>query len=191
VVISQVKTSGPGDGGVNHQDEFIEIYNPLTIDVDLNGFKLQYKSATGTTWKDLAVFSGKTIGAGKFLLVASDAAQLGNVTPDITYSSSQLGLAVSGGNVRIIDASSNVVDMVAWGNGDSPEGKTVAPPVIGGSIIIKARADSTAESMKSGGADEKSGHGYDTDNNANDFVLLDIAEPNNSASDPEPSVCVE
>ena len=111
VVISQVKTSGPGDGGVNHQDEFIEIYNPLTTDVDLNGFKLQYKSATGTTWKDLAVFSGKSLGAGKFLLVASDAAQLGNVTPDITYSSSQLGLAVSGGNVRIIDASSNVVDM--------------------------------------------------------------------------------
>jgi len=191
VVISQVKTFGIADGGANHPDEFVEIYNPLSTDVDLNGFKLQYKSATGTEWKDLAVFSSKTLGAGKFLLVASDVAQLGTVTADITYSSSQVGLSASGGNVRIIDASSNVVDMVAWGSGNSPEGKAVTQPVMGGSIIRKAKADSTSESMKSGGSDEKSGHGVDTDNNANDFVLLDLAEPNNSASEAEPSTCVK
>ncbi|MCX7957646.1 MAG: hypothetical protein N3B13_01185 [Deltaproteobacteria bacterium] len=45
--------------------------------------------------------------------------------------------------------------------------------------------------MESGGADEKAGHGVDTDNNANDFVLIELAEPNNSSSAAEQSICVK
>lgn len=189
VVISQIKTFGVNDGGPNHPDEFVEIYNPLTTDVNLEGFALQYKSATGTDWKNLATFTGKSIGAGKFMLVASDVAVLGSLTPDMTYPSAQLGLSASGGNVRIIDGNGNVVDMVAWGTGNSPEGSPAIAPSMGGSIIRKAKSDSTADSMKSGGADEKSGHGVDTDNNSNDFLQLEVAEPNNSSSAAEASVC--
>jgi hypothetical protein len=36
-----------------------------------------------------------------------------------------------------------------------------------------------------GGADEFNGNGYDTDNNANDFILRDTPQPQNSSSIPE------
>lgn len=192
LVISQVKVAGlTDDGGTNHQDEFVELYNAENNSLDLTGYKVQYKSATGTQWQDLAVLSGRTIDPYKFLLIASDTAVLGGISPDITYSSSRLGLSATGGNLRIIDDNGDVVDRVAWGTGDSPEGSPVTAPRTGSSIIRKAKATSTAESMKSGGADEKAGHGVDTENNSTDFVLLDVAEPNNSLSEPETNSCIE
>src|SRR5205809_298024 len=48
--------------------EFIELYNPGNSDVSLNGWIVQYASATGTTWKTLSglAFGQDSIGAHSY-----------------------------------------------------------------------------------------------------------------------------
>jgi hypothetical protein len=96
----------------NASDEFVELYNSSGSDIDLSGWQISYKSATGTTWtKKLLIDSGKIIRSNQYFLAAS-----------ITQADAKLssGLSQTGGNLRITDKSGNVVDQLAWGNGDKP-----------------------------------------------------------------------
>jgi hypothetical protein len=50
LVISQVYGGG-GNTGATYKNDFIELYNPTTTSFDVNGWSVQYTSATGTgTW---------------------------------------------------------------------------------------------------------------------------------------------
>ena len=50
VVISEFATRGANSA----TDEFVELYNPTDAPIDLSSWKLEYKSATGTTWSPRA-----------------------------------------------------------------------------------------------------------------------------------------
>ncbi len=189
VVISEVAVAGPSGAS----DEFVELYNPTSQDVDLSGWKLQYKSATGTTYSTpVTISAGKIIPAHGFFLIAFSTAT-GIPTPDVSYTSGFM--AGTAGHIRIgpgtltnVKDDVNTVDKLGYGStADSPEG-TVAPnpPASGGSYERKAGRDSTAASMSGGGADELKGNGQDADNNGADFVLRTARQPQNSASTAEP-----
>jgi hypothetical protein len=183
VVISEVQVAGTG--GAN--DEFIEVYNPTSSAVDLSTWSIQYKSAIGAfsavSKKNL---TGTVPGFG-FLLIANSS-YTGTVAADVSHNSFQL--ASSGGNVflvndqtQVTDASDpNIVDRVAYGTGDSPEGTAVTPPSSGGSIERKAKGNATAVSLASGGSDIDFGNSFDTDDNSADFVLQTVSNPQNSSS---------
>lgn len=156
VIINEFTTRGPNGS----YDEFAELYNPTNSDVDITGWKLQYKSATGETWQS-KVGSGTTgtIKSKSFFLLVSKGYSL-SVIADYNHSANW-GLSDTGGHLRIIDANGNVVDKVGWGDANEPEG-TAAPALEDGKSL------------------ERKSLTTDTNNNANDFILA-ASSPKNSS----------
>ncbi len=193
VVISQLATRGNSTAN----DEFVEIYNPTSGAADISGWKLEYKSATGSTWSTkLTVPAGTSLPAHCFYLFAAGAGYYsGPTAADLAMpASTNIGIA-DNGHIHIINASASEVDKVGFGStAIDPEGS--AAPNHGttannNSIERKASATSTAQSLAAGGSEETAGNGYDTDNNSADFILqTNGRHPHNLASPPEPSLSV-
>jgi hypothetical protein len=170
--------------GVN--EEFVEIYNPANFAIDISGWSLQYKSRTGTNWSVKATFEeGRHINANSFVLYGGIGME---VTPDYP-SNTNPGLGNSGGHIRIMDDEQNVIDLIGWVTGDSPEGESAGTHPRGASFERKAFESSTQVDMAVGGSDALEGNAWDSNNNANDFVIhLTQADsnPQNASSSPEP-----
>ncbi|MCP3164511.1 lamin tail domain-containing protein [Myxococcus qinghaiensis] len=190
VVISEVS----GRGVTSQTDEFVELHNPTNQAVDLSGWMLQYKSATGTTYSGTFVIpAGKVIPAhGYFLLAHTGYTGTGALAADAMWSGFDMSASTTaGGHVRIgrdLTTSSPIeVDKLGWGTANTPEGTTGGPshPAAGGSIERKALPTSTQATMAEGGSDASRGNGSDTNNNAADFVIRAARQPQNSASGTE------
>src|SRR5439155_21089984 len=188
VVISEFATRGPASA----TDEFVELYNPTGSAVDISGWKLQYKSASGTLWNDRAILpANSSIPAHGFYLIANTSYVTG-ATPDYTSSlwTSGTGMA-DNGHEHILDASSVEVDKVGWGTAIDPEGGSAAPnhgtTANGNSVERKALSTSTADSLAAGGAHVLLGNGQDSNVNGSDFVTQTHGRnPQNSTNSPEP-----
>lgn len=115
LLIKRIQVGTPSDAS----DELVEIVNNGSRPIELNGLTLEYKSATGTSWsKKAVVTSAHSLKAHATWIFASKQAH------DAILAS---GIAQSGGNLRL-SLASQVLDQVAWGNGDSPEGTAIAAP---------------------------------------------------------------
>lgn len=126
-------------------DEFVELYNNSSSAVDISGWKLEYKSATGTHWQTKAVLaSGESIDGHGFYIFR---------TSDNTLTS---GLAQTGGNLRLVAGSGAVLDALAWGNGDS--GEATAASACAQEQSLSRSFNEPAQSF------------IDTDDNQNDFA---------------------
>ena len=175
LVISQFQG---GRATPNFEDEFVEIHNTSSSPVDLNGYRLVYRSATGQNDVNnpFAVWNTTTIiPAGGFYLVAATGYD-GPVTPNLTYSPSTCMCSMSGtnGGLAIRQGPSNtgvIIDSVAWGtvtNGFNEGAATTAHPVDAN--------DNSKVRLQTGC--------QDTDNNANDFATLTPSAPRNASSAP-------
>jgi predicted extracellular nuclease len=123
IVVNELKTGGTAAGA---SDEFVELYNPCDVDVDLTGWSLVYRSATGTT--DVTIVNlARTIASGGFLLVAGPTYSNGG-TPDQTYGTGRL--AQAGGGVGLRDPTMALVDSVGYGTATNMfvEGAAAAAP---------------------------------------------------------------
>ena len=68
MVINEAYLSG-GSAGAAYQNKFIELYNPTDAEVSLDGWSLQYRSATGTANPTgVAALSGSIEAGGYFLV---------------------------------------------------------------------------------------------------------------------------
>jgi hypothetical protein len=180
VVISEINTSG---GSGKTTDEFIELYNPTSTDVNLSGWQLIKKTASGSSYVLIENFGDKTIVAHSFFLIAHPTGYSGTTTPDIYYSTTN---SISDNNTVILsDVTQAVIDEVGYGTATVFETEAAANPAAGKSLERKARADSTTEMMAEGGTHYFSGNGEDSDNNKIDFVTRDTPEAQNSASESE------
>lgn len=189
VVISEFCTRGPSAA----TDEFVELYNPTENPINLSGWKLQYKSATGTTWNDRATLpSNASIPAHGFFLLANQS-YVGTVIPDFSSGAWNSGTGMAdNGHERIIDAGAVEVDKVGWGTAIDPEGGVACPNhgTFGNfnSVERKMNAASTADSLGAGGLHALLGNGQDTNVNGNDYVVQTHGRnPQNSSSPPEPA----
>jgi hypothetical protein len=192
VVISEIAPAGPS----NPNDEFIELYNPTSQTVNLAGWKVQYKSATGANYLSFTLPSGSSIAPKGYFLVGSGSYAPGSgPASDASWGTAYL-LAQSttgGGHVRIGPASlgtlptdAAAVDTVGYGTANTPEGTAIPTlPAAAGSFERKASASSTAASMQSGGADALKGNAHDSNNNAADFILRSSRNPQSRASPTE------
>lgn len=187
VVISEVAAEGQG----NANDEFVELYNPTGRPVDLSGWKLQYKSARGSSYSgQFELPQGSIIAPRGYFLLGSSAYR-GSPAPDATWTT--FNMARAGGHVRIGPNSMgtnkndpDAVDTFGWGDADSPEGTRFSTlAAAAGSYERKARQSSTDVDMRGGGIDEFKGNGWDTDDNAADFVRRPTRQPQSTASPTE------
>ena len=165
LVVSEVVT-----GGASASDELIELYNPSSSALALDGLELIYVSASGATISRRAAWGSEAlpVPAGGHLLVANSAGIYATIA-DATYSS---GMAATGGSValRILGAGA-AIDALGWGTaaGSWIEGTPAAAPPAGSSL-----------ERLPGGA---SGSTQDTNDNVADFAVRDVPDPQNSASD--------
>jgi len=198
VVISQFASRGPLGGN----DEFVELFNPVSAPRDISGWKLEAASISSpdggvvsVQWNVRVSFGVENrdavIGPDSYFLVVNKNSQGGYSGSDFDakYTS---GFTDSSG-VRIIDSEGNVVDSAGFSPHVSEGGEVKNPCPASGSCIAsvlrKAYPGSTSESMKEGGSDFESGNGYDTDDNLSDFVFIEKRTPRYSGSVPAVNAC--
>ncbi|MEI6581576.1 MAG: lamin tail domain-containing protein [bacterium] len=121
VLITEVQTGSLTSAG----EEFVEIQNTTAADIDISGWTLYYKSATGTTWSKKATVPTGLLAAGKFWVFAS------NLAGNTSYSS---GLSQTGGNIQIRDKQAATVDQFGWGTANASLGKPASPSEAGQSM---------------------------------------------------------
>lgn len=175
VVISEIQIVGEG--------EWIELYNPTNEDVDLSGWQWTYFASTKTDWNDPTkqkpLVSGNitAIKAYSFFLFRID----GNVQDadgDTGYVGLPNTLHNEKGTVTIFNgtpSNDTLIDAIGWGEVSLKEGNSAQAPGLGKSL-----------ERKSGPIhDENKGNGFDTNDNARDFILRESPQPQNSSSQPE------
>lgn len=176
VVISQVQISG-----ATTNDEFVELYNPTDTTIDISKWRLTRKTSTGGSVQNLvASFSG-AIAPKNYYLITHPSASAVNLA-DAEYSSSSSGMTTNNTVTLYSDAGVTVVDKVGFGTaGDAEVSPFAENPEGSGSIVRKATANSTSQTLFTGGIEALIGNGHDTDNNASDFVLFETSAPKNSS----------
>jgi endonuclease/exonuclease/phosphatase family metal-dependent hydrolase len=122
IVISQVYGGG-GNTGALYKNDFIELFNRGTASVPVDGWSVQYASASGTTWQ-VTPLSG-TILPGQYYLVRQAAGAGGTVDlppPDATGS---IAMSATVGKVALVSSTTSLspaacplastVDFVGYG----------------------------------------------------------------------------
>jgi hypothetical protein len=181
LLISEIYVASSGGGGTPHQ--FLEIYNPTSLAIDLNnvGVYVHVRNAAGTDTNVTVTF----LGGGSHQVVASHGfwlmRSLGSVSTDswyahadATFDQSVAGLVSNGGVYLSVDpaAAVQVVDKVGWGSQPTNgyEGTATANIPVLDSIQRKP----------AGG----NGAATDTDNNNNDFLAPSATITPNGTIDP-------
>jgi hypothetical protein len=171
VVISQVYGAG-GNNGATYKNDFIELHNRGTVPVSLDGWSVQYASASGSTWNNATPLSG-TIPAGGYFLIQEAGGATGAVLPtaDLT---GNIGMSATTGKVALVRSTTQlsgvcplggaVVDFVGFGTANCFEGADAAP------------APSASNSVQRKGAGC-----LDAGENTSDFEAL-AAAPRNAAT---------
>ncbi|QQS38368.1 lamin tail domain-containing protein [Candidatus Woesebacteria bacterium] len=183
VVISEIQISGN-----SANDEFVELYNPTGSAINLEGWRLTRKTASGTESNLIANISGTIPANGYFLI--THASYEGSTTADSNYSATSNAIASNNTVILYSDAGVTMMDKVGMGNAIDFEVQAVSNPEALGSIERKANSYSTSQSMSAGGLDEHSGNGEDSENNVSDFVVKTISTPQNNLSQTEASQAV-
>ena len=130
LVVSEVVT-----GGAIASDELIELHNPTTSALPLEGLEVIYVTSSGATISRRAAWEvgAPSVPAGGHVLVANASGIYAPIA-DATYA---VGMAATGGSVAIrILGASTAVDAVGWGTTTSTwrEGSPAAAPAAGASI---------------------------------------------------------
>lgn len=139
VVISEVFAAG-GNSGAAYVNDYVELFNRGAGAVTIDGWSLQYASASSTTWQATAL-SGTIPAGGRYLVQLASGGTNGAALPaaDATGTSN---LAVTGGKVALVDdatalscgsspgscsAVGAVEDLVGYGGASDYEGSGAAP----------------------------------------------------------------
>ncbi|HEX6172308.1 MAG TPA: Ig-like domain-containing protein, partial [Chitinophagaceae bacterium] len=174
VVISQVYGGG-GNSGATYTNDFVEIFNRGTSPVSLNGWSVQYASATGTSWQKTDL-TDVTLAPGQYYLIQEGAGAAGTTplpTPDATGTIAMSGtagkVALLNTNILIVSGTScpsgvTLVDLVGFGTtANCFEGSGATPAPSNTNAVLRAASGCT-----------------DNNNNATDFAA-GLPNPRNTA----------
>lgn len=178
VVISQVYGGG-GNSGAAYKNDYIELFNRGNHPVDLNGWSVQYASATGSTWQVTGLTG--TLQPGQYLLVQQAAGTGGTLdlpTPDVTGS---ISISATAGKVALVATltplngscppGNSIIDRIGYGSANCAEGNPAA-----------ALSNTTAAKRMNNGC-------TDSDNNNTDFSAADPTAHRSRATAPRQPTC--
>ena len=174
VVISQVYGGG-GNSGATYINDFIELFNPTAAAISVNGWSVQYNSATSTTstWQ-ITNLPNVSIQPGQHFLIQEAAGAGGTTalpTPDVIGT---IALSATAGKVVLVNnttafaiqcPSTGVLDLVGFGaTANCFEGAGAAPAPTNTTAILRLANGCT-----------------DANNNAADFIT-GAPNPRNTSS---------
>ncbi len=174
VVISQVYGGG-GNSGSTYKSDFIELHNNAAAPVSLDGWSVQYNSATGTNANQVTALSG-TIPAGGYYLVKQANGTGGTLdlpTPDTTGT---IAMGAGGFKVLLVNTTTALL-----GNSASNAAGIIDYVGCGNATIFETAVAPTPSAVNS--VSRKNFGTTDTDNNSLDFTA-GAAAPRNSATTP-------
>jgi hypothetical protein len=122
LVISEVQTTGLSESGIEDgAKEFVEVYNPSSLPLDANGWRVEYLSASnngsGAPTRVLGELNVIVGGASYLLLSYADYLPDADMHFGTSTPSSTGWIAKSGGHIRIVNAAGQTIDLVTWGSG--------------------------------------------------------------------------
>jgi Lamin Tail Domain len=175
LVLAEVYAAG-GNSGAAYANDYIELYNRGASPVAIDGWTVQYASASSTSWQSTPL-SGSIPAGARYLVQLASGGTNGAALPaaDATGTSN---LAATGGKVALVNdatalacgaaagscsAASDVEDLVGYGSATDYEGGAAAPA--GSATKATARTDACT----------------DTDDNAADFATA-APDPQNSTA---------
>ena len=148
-------------------NEFVELVNSGGSPLDVSGYKLVYRSATGTSDVSLGTIpAGTIIAAGGFYLFGGSA-YAGSPAADQSFST---GLAATGGGLGLRDPDGNLVDSVGYGSGTT------------NAFVETAPAPAPPTTASPGSSDVRIPNGADTNDNSADFTVSSTPTPRGSNS---------
>lgn len=155
---------GGGNSGATLTHDFVELVNPTSETISLDGYAVEYYGATGSLGNSCKL-SGSIAPGGHFLVQQAKGAGGTQAlpTPDATCGANMSGTK---GSVQLVGPDGTLVDLVGYGAAAKAEGKPT-------------KALSNTTSAQRGGLE-------DTDDNSADFVI-GTPSPMNSASTLAPS----
>jgi hypothetical protein len=139
----------------------VELTNTASVAADIGGWKVVYRSASGTSETTLATIpAGTTLAPGGFYLLGGGSYG-GASTPDQTFSA---GLAATGGGIAVRDSSGALVDSVGWGTATN-------------AFVESSPASAPPATESPGASIARIPDGRDTNANAADFAVTSTATP--------------
>lgn len=185
VVISEAYLSG-GSAGAAYKNKFVELYNTSDAPVTLDGWSIQYRSATGAAAPSTtAALAGSIPAKGYYLLKGGSNGTAGLDLPAADATAAGFNPAGAGGTIVLAKQATalgelatgsvvepaNVADLLGYGTSNTFETRAATPP--SGNTDVK--------SMNRNG-------GTDSNTNAADFTLNATITPKaaNGVADPGP-----
>jgi len=177
-------------------DDYVEIYNPNNVDIDLEeaGVRL-YKAKTSLTpslmmrignLSDGSYPKGVIIPAkGKYMIARGSASEeiknkahaIASRT-EFSFTGKAYTIYLSGGVISN-DDDEDIVDKIGFGGAKYFE-RFPALEILDNHLLVrKAKIDSTSSNMKEYGSDFNLGNSYDSHNNLFDFVLINLTSAEN------------
>jgi predicted extracellular nuclease/uncharacterized protein YdeI (BOF family) len=182
VVISQVYGGG-GNSGAPFNKDFIELYNPTSESISLEGWSVQYASSGGTSWQ-VTNLAG-SIPAYSYYLISQGGGSNGVDLP-VPDAVGSIGMSGTAGKVALFNKTAPVsganpngaIDFVGFGGANAFEG---SGPSKAPSNTTSVQRRPYANIIPESGL----GNAWDSDDNALDFMAA-APVPKNSASPAEP-----
>jgi len=187
-VLSEVYGGG-GNSGSYYKNDFIEIYNPSDKSISLEGWSVQYASATSDSY-NIVVLSGDIESYGYYLVKLREGSG-GEIELDSFDAEGDINMSATQGKVALVNNQEvitgvddeNVVDFLGYGSANEKEGYQTALSLSNTtSAERRAFVNSTYELMQVGGEQESNGNGWDTNQNRDDWIVRDLLEPQSSGS---------
>ena len=183
VIINEAYLSG-GSAGAAYKNKFVELYNTSDAPVTLDGWSIQYRSASGSTAPSTtAPLSGSIPAKGYYLLKAGSNGAAGQDLPAADATATGFNPAGAGGTIILakqptalnplvtgsVVEPANVADLLGYGTSNTFETQAATPP--SGNTDVKSM-------NRNGGAD--------SNNNAADFTLNAAITPKADNGSPAP-----